>query len=552
MDRMTLDAEWRKARHAEQQGDLRAALGHYRELARRFPSHPDLLFDFARAAAQSGEYQESRTQFETLLRLAPQDVAAWAQLGFVCSRMSDFAGAENALANAIRLDPQAPALRINYALVQKQQGKTEAARRELETVLQMAPDNVLALYNLGNLWRDAAVYDRAEECYRRTLAIDARHVDSLYNLACLLRDHDEFAEAQALFEAAVRLRPGRFDAWHNLANLRRVLGDLKGARAAYQAALSGGEWALPRYALGTLDLMEGNWSPGWDGYEARWEANHMARPQLHLPLWQGEDVSRESRLLVRFEQGYGDCIQFVRFLPLLARRFGHVGMHCPTPLIRLFRQSFGDEFSFFENLPAEQVASYTHYIPVMSLGRALRVDEPMLGTIPVPYLRAGAPRRFLEEGALRIGFTWTGNPAHAENIRRSISPPALASLFSIKGTRWCSLQRGLGRELMPWRDRVCDDSDAWQDFADMANFIAGLDLVITVCTAQAHLAGALGKPVWLMSRFDTDWRWQLDRTDSPWYPSVRIFRQPVRGDWGSVIENVGAALWAKTAEAARS
>lgn len=509
MDRMTLDADWQKARLAEQRGDLRAAIEHYRILARRFPSDPELLFALARAAV----------------------------------RLGDHVTAENALAGAIRLDPESAPLRINYAFVQKQLGKTDAARRELEAALRLAPGNVLALYNLGNLWRDSGALDRAEACYRQALSSDARHVDSLYNLSCLLRDRDEIAEAKSMFETAVHLNPKRFDAWHNLANVRRAEGDIKGARQAYEAALSGGEWALPRYALGTLDLLEGNWTLGWAGYESRWEANGIPKPGSRLPLWQGEDTGPDSALLIHSEQGYGDFIQFARFLPLLARRFVRVGVHCSAPLIRLLRHNFGDAVAVFETLPEEQAASYTHQVPIMSLGKALQVGEAMLKTIAVPYLQADAPHRFDEEDApFRIGFTWTGNPAHAENARRSIPLDMLASLFSTEGTRWYSLQKGMGDALVPWRQTVRDESNQWQDFADAANFIDSLDLVITVCTAQAHLAGALGKPVWLMSRFDADWRWLLERTDSPWYRTMRIFRQPSRGDWKSVIENIRAML----------
>src|SRR6185312_15960267 len=211
----------------------------------------------------------------------------------------------------------------------------------------------------------------------------------------------------------------------------------------------------------------------------------ISRPCSHLPPWQGEDVGTDSALLIHAEQGYGDFIQFARFLPLLTQRFARVGIHCPAPLVRLLRQSLGDAVSVFDTLSQEQSASYTHRMPVMSLGKALRVDEPMLKTIPVPYLRADAPHCFEEGNApLRIGFTWTGSPAHAENARRSIPLEMLASLFSLEEVQWYSLQKGMENALSPWRETVRDESEWWEDFADAANFIAGLDLVITVCTAQ--------------------------------------------------------------------
>jgi len=545
-DQLTLDTDWLKAQRAEQQGDLRTALGHYRILVQRFPANSKAFFALARIATQVGEYPESRIQMEAGLRLAPKEVAAWAQLGFVCVRLGDLGAAEKALANAIRLDPKSAPLHINYANVQKQLGKPDLARRELETALKLSPRNVLALYNFGNLWRDVPDFDKAADCYRRALAIEPQHVDSLYNLGCLLRDRDEVEQAQAMFEAAVRINPKRFDAWHNLANAKRAQGDWKGARAGYQAALAGGEWALPRYALGTLDLLEKNWSQGWLGYEARWEANKIPRLQSQLVRWQGEDVGPESRLLVYTEQGYGDIIQFARFFPLLAQRFAHVGVHCPSLLARLFQQNFIGGITVFDALQDKHAASYTHYVHIMSLGNVLQVDESLLNAIAAPYLRASAPCRFPQDGSVfKIGFTWMGNPVQIDNAHRSIPLAALASLFDAEGTKWYSLQKGAGAALAPWSELVSDESDVWQDFADSANFIAGLDLVITVCTAQAHLAGALGKPVWLLSRFDADWRWQLNRQDSPWYPATRIFRQSRRGDWRDVIERIGDALKAR-------
>jgi hypothetical protein len=259
--------------------------------------------------------------------------------------------------------------------------------------------------------------------------------------------------------------------------------------------------------------------------------------------------------MLHAEQGFGDTLQFCRFAPLLARRCAKVYLEVPRPLLRLLRHSLAGEnlevIPRLADFPATQALPRTDYhCPLLSLPRVLgtTVDDVPAA---VPYLAADATQaaawsqRLRELPGRKVGLVWAGLPQYSDDAHRSLPLARLAPLGTVSGVTFVSLQTGAaaGQATAPPPGlTIYDASRGLRDFADTAALVAALDLVISVDTAAAHLAGALGRPVWLLNRFDTDWRWMVDRTDSPWYPTMRIFRQPRRGDWDSVISQVCAAL----------
>ena len=399
-----------------------------------------------------------------------------------------------------------------------------------------------------------------------------RGADSLSAVAPGLRDRalrlhaegitlyrqDRFDEALACYEAALQLVPAFPALLNSKAFLLQDLDRMEEAVACYEQALVlAPELDLARLNLGLAQLKLGQWEAGWENYEYRWTGSAEAtkgtlqRPACPLPMWNGEPGREDRSLLVITEQGFGDSLQFSRYLPLAARRFRKVGFVCAPPLQRLFEWSMGDDVHLSVRLPGEFEAWDLH-CPLMSLPRAFQT-RPDSVPASVPYLRASRRaashwRERLEQaapGRFRIGIAWAGRKAHQYDHRRSLRFEQLQSLLRDPRVTWVSLQKWAPEEARPdvppdldWLDWT----DELIDFADSAALVAGLDLVITVDSALAHLAGGLGRPVWLLNRFDSEWRWGRRQAASPWYPGMRIFNQPAFGDWDGALAAACAAL----------
>ncbi len=365
-----------------------------------------------------------------------------------------------------------------------------------------------AHYNLGNAFAAAPIPAEAAACYRRALQADPAYADAFVNLGVALMHLGVCDEAIAALDHALVLDP-----------------DL--AEANWNKAL----------AL----LLSGRLGEAWDLYEWRWRAvKDLTWPRIDRPLWDGGDGAGRT-LLIRCEQGYGDAIQFARYLPLVRQRNWRVVVECPPKLERLFRASgladtvipFGAERPAFDS-----------WLPIMSLPRAFGTE---IASIPqtCPYLQA-QPAAAARSGDRRtkVGIVWQGSLSNDRGRFRSCALADLAPLRNISGISLYSLQAQLlGEE----RDRlrafsIPDLETGLTDFAETAVVLQSLDLVITVDTAMAHLAGALGRPVWVLLSAFPDWRWLLDRDDSPWYPTMRLFRQRRIGDWASVVDDVASAL----------
>ncbi|WP_047396832.1 tetratricopeptide repeat protein [Chitinibacter sp. ZOR0017] len=469
-----------------------------------------------------------------------QDPAQLAQLARSAAQRNDWAAAEQLMAQALALAPQVAPLHLNYGNILKQLGRLDAARSAYEHALYWQPDWADAHYNLGNL--ALAQHDQlaAAEHYRAAIRSQPDYLPAHYSLGTILTNLGQLPPAHQHFATVLQREPQHLDALHNLGRLYRREGRLDDARACYQQVLQlAPEHALARYSLGTLDLLQGHWAAGWKGYEARWAALGKAYPATPLPRWQGEAVAPEAKLLVIGEQGYGDMLQFARFLPQLCTRFAQVTVLVPAALQRLLQQSF-PQLEIVSELASH--AGFTHHIPYMSLAGALQISEADLSGeayLQVDSAEAAQWQAQLAPGR-KIGLAWQGNPQQVDNGWRSIALSQLAPVLAQPGIQWCSLQHGHTAPA-PLRN----DLQHSPDFAATAAYLQQLDLVITVCTSVAHLAGALGRPTLLLSRFDADWRWQVQRSDSPWYRSMQIIRQPQLGDWAAVVEQVRQGLAAK-------
>ena len=366
------------------------------------------------------------------------------------------------------------------------------------------------------------------------------------NLANALRTANRLDAALEAATHAIELKRDSAEFHYNLGHIHKDLHGFEQAMRAYsRAAALNPDYAEPRRDASFLKLLLGHFAEGWREYEWRWKCKDAPLPSWHGALWpwQGHDL-RGRRILLSTEQGYGDAIQFIRYVPMLVDRGAEVSVVCARPLHRLFstmagiRQILG---------PGDVIGQFDFHAMLLSLPHLLGTT---LDTVPakVPYLSAQqadmgrwAEKVRADDGVRKVGLVWAGNPGHTNDRLRSIPLELVKPLSAVPRVTFYSLQKGAAfAEVEEWG--MTDFTAELNDFADTAAVIANLDLVIAVDTSVAHLAGALGKPVWILLSHVPDWRWLLNRDDSPWYPTARLFRQKTRADWSPVIAAVASAL----------
>jgi Flp pilus assembly protein TadD len=462
-----------------------------------------------------------------------------------CLRQGDLAGATNGFRRVVELYPTVASAHNNFGNILREQDQSDAALVCYRRAIALQPAFPEALNNLGTVLAQQGELAAAVEYYRRAIVLRPHYAVALNNLGNVYHKLGEFLAATACSREALRLDPNFADAYNSLGTALAVQGSLQEAADSYRRAI-GLQPHFPQahFNLSNVLLAHGDFEAGWPEYEWRWQTPHMVKAQRHFaqPQWRGE-VGSGQTLLIHAEQGFGDSLQFCRYAALAAGRGLRVILEVQAPLVRLLGCLPGVADIIAQGSP---LPPFDLHCPMLSLPFAFqtRLDSIPAGT---PYLQADpAGARIWRDklagpGGLRIGIAWAGSATLAADRRRSLQAAQLGPLVAAAGeTRVFSLQKGAAA--LPAGLPIIDHMDAMADFADTAAFVANLDLVISVDTAMAHLAGALGRPVWLLDRFDPDWRWLLGRADSPWYPTMRIFRQPAAGDWDSVLAAAAAAL----------
>jgi len=435
-------------------------------------------------------------------------------------------------------------------------GRLSDAEAEFRDVLIGAPDDAEALSNLGAVLNATQRHAEAEAACRAAILAQPGFWAAWGNLGTALHAQQRHAEAVGAYAEALRRNPGDVGACTNLGVALAEQGWMRDALAVHEVAVALAPEDAEVHCNRALALLAaGDLAGGFAENEWRWKAPGMVPQGVAGPCWQGEEPGGRT-ILLHDEGGFGDTLQFVRYAPLLAARGAKVVLRVQTPLVRLLARMPG-----LSGVVAREAAlpHYDLHCPMLSLPHCFATT---LQTIPaqVPYLRvdpAKAARwraRIGGDGAtLLVGLVWAGASrpgmalAHAMDARRSVPPAALAPLAGLPGVRFVSLQTDRPSAAPPALDML-DAMGECADFDDTAAIVAGLDLVIAADTAVAHLAGALGRPVWLLSRYDGCWRWLQHRRDSPWYPGMRIYRQPVAGNWAPAVRELA---WDLRAAAAR-
>ncbi|MCP5195517.1 MAG: tetratricopeptide repeat protein [Gammaproteobacteria bacterium] len=464
--------------------------------------------------------------------------------GLACLKAGKLVEAEALFGRALAVDPGNAHILFLRGTVFAQTGRTEAAIADMSTALQQSPNHPSLLNNLGNALLEQGRLDEAVVHYRHALQVKPNYPEALNNLGLALRALGQLDEAAASYTQALHLRPNYADALSNLGNVLKALGRPKEALARYRQVLQlapdhvGAHWGE-----GLTRLSLGDFAAGWPKYEWRWRKKPHGFTQ---PQWDGSDFP-DRALLIHCEQSLGDSIQFIRYTELVKQRGGTLVVICPPVLERLFR-SIADTDRLITN-PSD-LPPCDYQISLLTLPLIFRTT---LATIPkrIPYLSAPPERVAYWRTCLqrlpgcKVGIVWRGRPSHQNDHNRSIAANLFARLLDVKSCSFVSLQIDTlseERETFAGHGNFLDVSGDLSDFAETAAVVANLDLVIAVDTAVVHLAGALGRPAWVLLPFAPDWRWLLERDDSPWYPTLRLFRQPAIGDWVSVISMVQQQL----------
>jgi len=422
------------------------------------------------------------------------------------------------------------------------QGKSQQAAQHLASYVAKSGHHIDAWKILGICYFDLGNYPKAIQAFEKTLQLQAKDDETWFNLGLCYLKNNNWLEAIRCYTACVQHNPQHWKAHTSLADAHKALNQIDEAITHYMAAIQirGLNASDLLFKLSQVLLLKGAWQEGFELFEHRIALDTAAREHASIPRWQGQEV-KGKRILVECEQGFGDSIQFSRYLPLLHNAGAQVLLACPEPLQALFQNAF-PQIQVLS--PGAQIAqaSVNYYTPLMSLA-GLFTTTPDHVPFPQPYLSAPeASRKKWEwishtEG-LKVGLVWSGNPAHKNDKNRSINlAPLMAALPT--GVTYFSIQKD-DKACPP--PRLTSLTNDIQNFADTAAICEQMDVVITVDTSIAHLSGALGTPTWVMLPFSPDWRWLLNRDDSVWYDSVTLFRQHHIGDWSSVFSAIAQQL----------
>lgn len=513
--------------------------------------YPEALFNRANVLLGLGRMAEALAGYDRALGLNPKLVPALNNRGTALQALGRDAEALTSFERALALAPDYPDAHDNRGNALRRLGRPLEALAAYDRAIALRPNFAEAYTNRGNCLLDLERPEEALASHDKALVLAPDYAAAHNNRANTLLDLGRSEEALSAFDHALALQPDLADALSNRGNALKELGRLEEARASYEGALAlSPQHINTLYNLGQLDLLSGRLSEGWRGFEHRWLALGLVKRRLaaSCPEWTGEDL-RNKRIAVLDEMGLGDTILFARFLKSLVAQGARPVLATRAGLRRLLG-TMGDGIGIIDHVPVDE--AFEFQIPLMSVPRVLGTT---IETIPAscPYLTADADlvarwREALPRDGLRIGIVWQGNPKASIDAGRSIPLAAFAPLARVPGVRLVALQKGHGLDQLahlPEGMQVAtlgEAFDAGADaFIDTAAVVTCLDLVVSIDTAIAHVAGALGRPVWVALRHVPDWRWFMEREDTPWYPRTRLFRQRRPGDWAEVIGRMAEA-----------
>jgi tetratricopeptide (TPR) repeat protein len=531
-----------------QRQDVERAIGCFDASLALQPDHADCLNDRGIAALSRGDNEDAVNFFRRAVECAPHDALAHGNLGNALRRLSRPEDALASFQQALALDPRFFEAALGSADMLELLGRPHEAVAAYGYAARHAPDDMRVLLGLGLTLNAVRRHAEAATCFERALRQDPENVHALFGIAFALDAQLNFEDAVIRYQRALEVLPQSATLHNNIAFTLTCMSRYDEADAHLRRAIELAPDLSNAYKLlGMSELRRGNFRRGWAYYEHRKTTASGLRdyPQLDLPEWKGEPLDGRRLLLAR-EQGAGDQLQFVRYAGVLHALGATVDVWTGDELAPLFARVRGVN----RVITQAPTSGYDYYCRMMSVPTWLD-DEAIAHA--VPYLsadetRVDAWRGLIDKAAgssRKVGLVWAGNPQHHLDVFRSAPLAALEPLASVHGLAWFALQKGAGEAQLDGRAHrwpICALGQLLDSFHATAAVIESLDLVITVDTSVAHLAGALGRPVWVLLPKQADWRWMMSGERSPWYPTARLFRQQVLGDWKPVVEAVRRAL----------
>jgi tetratricopeptide (TPR) repeat protein len=565
------------------------AIASYRAALKLDPAAWESMLPLAELLAQAGAWQEAIPLLEQVIALAPEQPGAYAWLGSLRKESGDLNGAIDVFTEAVERFPGDWQMHFNLAGALFEANRLTDCLESYRNAVRLRSEFADAHNCVGRVLHEFNDFDGARASYLRALELDPAHADALSNLGALMMDEGRLPEAEAVLRRALGLHPDLLNARSNLGTVLTRTGDVSGAVECFRRVLTcdpkhvaalcsmgflhdnhGDEEgavgyfalaleqepqsALARFNLSSHLLAHGDFKRGWQEYERRWQVRqfYSKRKRMEQPQWRGEAIAG-SRILLYSEQGFGDTLQFVRYVPMVAALGAEVILEVQPGVFNLLRNFEGASQVIAAGFCVAPI-EFAWHCPLLSLPLAFATE---LDTIPaaVPYVQAQEEQvvawsaRIAPTG-LRIGIVWSGNPEHTRDRLRSIDLAEWKGVLGVEGVTFYSLQKGAGvaqLQVIEEELRPFNLDNELRDFTDTAAVIANLDLVICVDTAVAHLAGAMGKPVWILIPPAADWRWLRGREDSPWYPTARLFRRAEGGGWAEVLDRVRIELEAMVA-----
>jgi tetratricopeptide (TPR) repeat protein len=539
---------------ALQCGNLEAAADSLARAVAANPADPEAANNLGIALKGLGKWDEAIHRFRAAVAIRADFAEAQYNLANALRETGQAEEAIEAYRRALDFRPTDAVIHNNLANALAKKGNMSEAIAAYTRAIDLQPTYAEAHYNLGNIYKKAERDEEAMACYSNALQLNPQYAEAYSNLGAILKDHERLDKAEACFHRALEQKPHDAELHYNCGLIRMARGRYAEAMTAFERALAiQPDYAWAHVMRSQMNLLKGDFKNGWIEYEWRWKTEESPPRMFPQPLWDGQALI-EKIILLHAEQGFGDTIQFIRYASLVKNLGATVVVECPPPLFRLLAsyRDCNQLISRGDDLPPFDV-----HASLLSLPRILGTN---LDTIPAafPYLSAEPDLVALWRGKLsgvkgfRIGINWRGRPGRGSFRQRDIPLNCFAEVAATPGVRLISLQKGAGEQELadsrfetPILDLGGQLDQENGPFVDTAAIMKNLDLVITSDTSIAHLAGALGVPVWLALSFAADWRWLLDRTDSPWYPTMRLFRQKCPGDWTAVIAEIKTSLSSK-------
>jgi len=583
------EAHFNLANTLQAKGKLDEAAASYRQALRVKPDYAHAQNNLGNLLTQQERHEEAEAAYRQALRLNPDYAHAHNNLGNSLAKQARHEEAEDAYRRALQIDPQYADASHNLGNSLVAEGKLDEAADSFRRTVRVNPDHAHAHFNLADTLRTLGRFDEATACYREAIRVRPDFIEAYNNLGIALRNNDKLDESVACYRQVLKIDPCYAKAHNNLGNTFHEKDQLDEAVACYRRALelkpdfaeahTGLGYAMcqqgraveslseydkalkidPDYAEARFNravtlLLVGDYEQGWPEYEWRWKTDKVASRSFSQPRWDGRPAAGMT-ILIHAEQGLGDTLQFIRYARLVKQQGATVIVQCQRALLPLLASCPGIDRLVGND---EQLPEFDAHAPLLSLPAIFKTT---VDSVPcdVPYIQADAALierwRAVLAGldGMKIGISWQGDRGYREDRRRSIRLHEFVRLAEVPGVRLVSLQKGLGTEqLAENSERFAvmelgpDFDETSGPFMDTAAVMMNLDLVIACDTAIGHLAGALGVDFWEPQAFAPDWRWMLDRDDSPWYPTVRLFRQTSPGDWGDVFARIAAALRAQS------